>query len=62
MHAVAITMRLIPVVLLVILMAPAALTWLFLSGERRASMIAMVNALKGWTCGSDSDDRELPTA
>jgi hypothetical protein len=54
--------RMVPVILIVILMSPAWLTWPFLSKERRQSVLQMVRILARWAMGDstghhDGDDR-----
>lgn len=46
--------RLIPVTLVVLLSAPAWLTWPFLGKERRDSVLSMVKELAEWTRNQDA--------
>jgi hypothetical protein len=48
--------RMVPVILIVILMFPAWLTWPFLSEERRQSVSQMVRILAQWARGDSTDD------
>lgn len=43
--------RMVPVVIIVILSAPAWLTWPFLSATRQRAVLEMVNALARWAQG-----------
>jgi hypothetical protein len=43
--------RLMPVIIIVILSAPAWLTWPFLSEARQRAVLQMVDALARWTRG-----------
>jgi hypothetical protein len=47
--------RMVPVVLIVILMFPAWLTWPFLSEKRRQSVLQMVHVLARWAAGDSLD-------
>jgi hypothetical protein len=48
----------VPVILIVILMFPAWLTWPFLDKERRKSVLQMVQALGRWAMGDTSDPHD----
>jgi hypothetical protein len=50
--------RTVPVILIVILSFPAWLTWPFLPGERRKSVVQMVDALARWAAGDSASRYE----
>jgi hypothetical protein len=58
--------RIVPVTIIVILSAPAWLSWVFLSGDRRKTVLQMVDALARWTRGDPPQihphDTETPEA
>jgi hypothetical protein len=43
--------RIVPVTIIVILSAPAWLSWVFLSPDQRKDVVQMVDALAHWTRG-----------
>jgi hypothetical protein len=47
-------LRAVPVTIIVILSAPAWLTWPFLSNHRQRAVLEMVDALARWTRGQDT--------
>lgn len=56
------TLRLLPVVLVVVLSAPAWITWPYLPSERQDFVLRMVKELILWTHGpSDSRPTEGPS-
>lgn len=56
--AVGTAIRMAPVILIVILMFPAWLTWPFLSEKRRQSVLQMVRILARWAIGDSIDQND----
>jgi hypothetical protein len=56
--AIGTAIRMVPVVLIVVLMSPAWLTWPFLSEKRRQSVLQMVRILARWAIGDSIDDHD----
>ncbi|MGW1619120.1 hypothetical protein [Streptomyces sp. NPDC002172] len=48
-----VVLKILPVLLVVVLSAPAWLTWPFLSGRRQQVVLDMVKALADWTLSTN---------